>query len=65
MNIRGMATEEDAAKALQALEAVWGVREAKVDLAKGQASVSYDESATSFEDFQQVILESGFDITKE
>ncbi|MBA4494776.1 heavy-metal-associated domain-containing protein [Paenactinomyces guangxiensis] len=63
--VQGMADQQDADKVSQALHEVWGTRKVEVSLDKGEATFTYDEKAASFEDFQQAILDSGFEIKME
>ncbi|UFJ41721.1 heavy-metal-associated domain-containing protein [Brevibacillus humidisoli] len=63
--VQGMADQQDADKVSHALREVWGIRKVDVSLDKGEATFTYDENAASFEDFQQAILDCGFEIYTE
>ncbi|GEB31455.1 heavy metal-associated domain-containing protein [Brevibacillus sp. FSL K6-0770] len=60
--VQGMRDEQDAQKVNDALHNVWGIRQAEVSLAKGEALVSYDEKAASLIDFQQAIRDLGYEV---
>lgn len=60
--VQGMADPNDANKVSNALHEVWGVRKVEVSAETGEAVLTYDEKAASFEDFQQAILDTGFEI---
>ncbi|MGF9817510.1 heavy-metal-associated domain-containing protein [Brevibacillus agri] len=60
--VQGMKDENDAEKVSAALHRVWGIQQAEVSLAKGEALVSYDEKAASLVDFQQVIRDLGYKV---
>jgi len=63
--IRGMNDQEDAEKVSHALHEVWGINKAEVSLARKEAVFTYDETAASFRDFRQVILDLGYEVKKE
>ncbi|WP_449621069.1 heavy-metal-associated domain-containing protein [Robertmurraya sp. Marseille-Q9965] len=60
--LEGVKTQEDADKVLQALNSVWGVRKAEVNLNSGEAIVSYDEKAATYADFTQAVIDSGYKV---
>jgi copper chaperone CopZ len=62
IRVQGMADENDKQKVSRALLEVWGVRGVNVDLEKREAAFTYDELAAKYMDFQQAILDSGFEI---
>jgi copper chaperone len=62
VKISGNLTSQDAEKVLHALNEVWGVRKAEVNLLEKEAVFSYDEKAASKQDFEQAIMDSGFEI---
>lgn len=62
IRVQGMADENDKQKVSRALLEVWGVRGVSVNLEKREANISYDELAANYTDFQQAILDSGFEI---
>ncbi|TKC18962.1 heavy-metal-associated domain-containing protein [Robertmurraya kyonggiensis] len=60
--LEGVKTKEDADKVLQALNSVWGVRKAEVNLNSGEAIVSFDEKAATYDDFAQAVIDSGYKV---
>ncbi|MDR4947972.1 heavy-metal-associated domain-containing protein [Neobacillus cucumis] len=62
LSIKNMANQQDADKVLKAIEHVWGYTQAEIDLSKGQAKYSYDEKMASSQDFEQAILDLGYEI---
>ncbi|RID83434.1 copper chaperone [Peribacillus asahii] len=63
VTVQNMANQQDADKVLQAIEEVWGVSKAEINLSKSQATFTYDERMASQQDFEQAIKDLGFDIT--
>jgi len=63
VTVQNMANQQDADKVLQAIEEVWGVSKAEINLSKSQAVFTYDERMASQQDFEQAIKDLGFDIT--
>lgn len=63
IKIEGLQSPHDVQKAIKALNEVWGIRDASFSLNTGEATIQYDEKAASFHDFEQAIIDSGFDIT--
>ncbi|UOR11754.1 heavy-metal-associated domain-containing protein [Halobacillus amylolyticus] len=59
--IKGMNDDSDVSKVSHALHDVWGIRKAEVSLNLNKATLSYDEAASSLEDFEQAIMDSGFE----
>jgi copper chaperone len=57
-----MRNEQDADKVSRALREVWGIKSAEVSWERQEATVLFDELAASFHDFQEALLESGFEI---
>ncbi|WP_408007625.1 heavy-metal-associated domain-containing protein [Pseudalkalibacillus sp. A8] len=57
-----MNTKTDADTISKVLHDVWGVRQVEVNLDTQEATVSYNENAASFEDFQQAVVDAGFEI---
>ncbi|GAA0326065.1 hypothetical protein GCM10008967_15800 [Bacillus carboniphilus] len=53
--------KEDEGKISEALHDVWGVRNVKINVQTGEVMISYDENAGSLEDFQQAIVDVGYD----
>lgn len=61
--VKNMTCQEDANKILSAVEHVWGLTKAEVNLSKKEAIVTYDERMASSEDFMQTLIETGYQIT--
>jgi copper chaperone len=62
VTVKNMVNQQDADKVLQALEHVWGLSRAEVKLSINQAVFTYDERMASPQDFEQAIIETGFEI---
>lgn len=60
--IGGALDHKTAQQISEALHDVWGVRNVKVDLEQGTATISYDEKAAALQDFEQALIDSGIDI---
>lgn len=60
-----MNTPEDAKRVSETLHDVWGIRNVEIQLDKGEATISYDEKAASIRDFQQAIVDNGFEVKNE
>jgi copper chaperone CopZ len=57
-----MRNQQDADKVSRALQEVWGIKSAEVSWERQEATVHFDELAASFHDFQEALLESGYEI---
>jgi len=64
LQISNLDSQEDAKKITQAVLDVWGITEAKASPAQKNISFSYDERMASEQDFEQAIIESGFNIVR-
>jgi copper chaperone len=64
IKLEGIRSQQDADKILQAINKVWGVRKAEVNVNSREAVISYDEMAASFQDFEQAIVDMGFDVER-
>jgi copper chaperone len=62
IKIEGVQTSQDVNKALKVLNEVWGIRDVTLSLT-GEATIQYDETAASLHDFEQAVIDSGFDIS--
>jgi copper chaperone CopZ len=60
--VKGMNDQAAAEKVSGALHEVWGVEQVGIDLAKNEATFSFDELSASVHDFEQAVLEMGFEI---
>ncbi len=56
--------KEDEVKVSKALHDVWGIRNAKINVQTKEAIISYDEKAGSLQDFQQAIIDIGYEANK-
>ncbi|MCM3587578.1 heavy-metal-associated domain-containing protein [Mesobacillus maritimus] len=65
MKLDGMRSQEDADKVLHALNEVWGVREAEVNVHSQEALFSFDEKAASLQDFEQAVRDCGYNVIKQ
>lgn len=65
VTVKNMANHEDANKILKAIEHVWGLTKAEVNLNKSEAVFSFDEKMASVQDFEQAMMESGFEIIRQ
>ena len=63
ISITNMADESDAEKVKNVLKDVWGIRKVDVNIAHGEAVLSYDEKAASFIDFEQAVADCGYHIS--
>ncbi|WP_090990115.1 heavy-metal-associated domain-containing protein [Bacillus sp. OV322] len=62
MIVSGLDSQESGKKILQALESVWGINKAEIDIKHREASFSYDSRMASRQDFEQAILDLGYGI---
>ncbi|QHS22379.1 heavy-metal-associated domain-containing protein [Virgibacillus sp. MSP4-1] len=53
--------KEDERKISEALHDVWGVRNVKMNTQTNEAIISYDEDAGSLQDFQQAVIDMGYE----
>lgn len=60
--IKDMVNQQDADKVLNALLEVWGIGRAEVNLTNSNAVFSYDERMASYHDFEQAIIDTGYEI---
>lgn len=64
VTIKNLSNKEDANKVLEALEHVWGIGKAEIKLSHGEAIITFDERMARAEDFEQAIVENGFEISR-
>lgn len=62
MVVQNMKTEQDKQKVDAVLHDVWGVRQVDADLTTKEVLISYNENAASFHDFEQAIIDCGYQI---
>lgn len=60
--INNMVNQNDASKVLKAIEHVWGLGQAEINLVQKEATLTYDERMASPQDFEQAIIDVGFEI---
>lgn len=60
IKIKGLENEQDADTISNALQHVWGIGQVDVNISRGEASISFDPSMASYEDFLQAIHERGY-----
>ncbi|SET37340.1 Heavy-metal-associated domain-containing protein [Salinibacillus kushneri] len=53
--------KEDERRISEALHDVWGIRNVKINTQTNEAIISYDEDAGSLQDFQQAIIDVGYE----
>jgi copper chaperone CopZ len=64
IRVPGLNDESSAQQVRHALNEVWGIRAIQeVSLARQEVTFQYDEHASSMRDFEQALLESGFEVT--
>lgn len=61
--VENMVSQKDADKVLAAIEHVWGLTKAEVNLAKKEAIVTYDKRMASSQDFYQAIVDTGYNVS--
>lgn len=62
LKIQGMTCNHCAMRVAKALKAVPGVQDAQVDLQKGEAVISYDETKVTMEKLSFAVVEAGYKI---
>ena len=62
LKIQGMTCNHCVMRVAKALKAVPGVQDAQVDLQKGEAVVSYDETKVTMEKLSFAVVEAGYKI---
>ena len=62
LKIQGMTCNHCVMRVAKALKAVPGVQDAQVDLQKGEAVVSYDETKVTMEQLSFAVVEAGYKI---
>ncbi len=62
LKIQGMTCNHCVMRVAKALKAVPGVQDAQVDLQKGEAVISYDETKVTMEKLQFAVVEAGYKI---
>ena len=62
LKIQGMTCNHCVMRVAKALKAVTGVQDAKVDLQKAEAVVSYDEAKVSPEKLSVAVVEAGYKV---
>ena len=62
LKIQGMTCNHCVMRVSKALKAVPGVQDAKVDLQKAEAAVSFDESKVSTEKLSAAVVDAGYKV---
>ena len=62
LKIQGMTCNHCVMRVAKALKAVPGVQDAQVDLQKGEAVVSYDETKVTMEKLSFAVVEAGYKV---
>ena len=62
IKIQGMTCNHCVMRIAKALKAMPGVRDARVDLKKAEAVLSYEETAVSLEKIADAVKDAGYDI---
>jgi copper ion binding protein len=62
LKVQGMTCNHCVMRVAKALKAVPGVQDAKVDLQKAEAVVTYDEGKVSSDKFPSVVSEAGYKV---
>jgi copper chaperone CopZ len=65
INFKNMHNVNDAKRVSDILHDVWGVRDVDIYPDNGMATISFDEDASSYQDFQQALREGGFEFNNE
>ncbi|WP_160118389.1 heavy-metal-associated domain-containing protein [Bacillus sp. V59.32b] len=60
--VKSMQHQDDADKVLNALQDVWGIGRAEVDLKRNQATFTYDNRMASLQDFERALLDTGYEV---
>jgi copper chaperone len=62
LKIQGMTCNHCVMRVAKALKALPGVKDAKVDLQKGEAVVAYDEAAITPEKLSAAVVDAGYKV---
>jgi copper chaperone len=62
ISIQGMQEPNDMQLVKEALYDVWGVDQVEISFQRAEARLSYDEKAASDIDFEQAIVDQGFQV---
>ena len=64
LKVQGMTCNHCAMRVQKALQGVAGVKDAKVDLAKAEAAVTYEEGAVTMEKLSTAVVEAGYKVVQ-
>jgi len=64
LKIQGMTCNHCVMRVQTALKGTAGVQDARVDLQKAEASVSYDESAVNIDALSAAVVDAGYKVVK-
>ncbi len=62
LKIQGMTCNHCVMRVEKAIKAVQGVRDAKVDLQKGEAAVTYDEASEALVKLSAAVVDAGYKV---
>ena len=62
LKVQGMTCNHCVMRVAKALKAVPGVQDAKVDLAKAEAAVTFDESKVTTDKLSSAVVEAGYKV---
>lgn len=54
--------KEDEQKVRKALHDVWGIRQVEINTQTNEVMISYNEKSGSLQDFQQAIIDIGYEV---
>jgi copper chaperone CopZ len=61
-HVHGIENPKDAEQVQQALKAVFGIQEVKMQWQSGDVTFTYDERSASFRDFKHAVMDVGFTV---
>jgi copper chaperone CopZ len=61
-HVHGIESSKDAEQVQQALKAVFGIQEVKMQWQSGDVTFTYDERSASFRDFKHAVMDVGFTV---
>jgi copper chaperone CopZ len=62
LHVHGIKSAKDADQVQQALKAVFGIQEVKMQQQSGDVTITYDERTASFRDFKHAVMDVGFTV---
>jgi copper chaperone CopZ len=61
-HVHGIESPKDTEQVQQALKAVFGIQEVKMQGQSGDVTFTYDERSASFRDFKHAVMDAGFTV---